>query len=141
MSADNDPVSPGKRLEALEELLDDLIEANADVPVLVEGPKDVAALRELGLHGEILILNAGASLVARVEALHEGGVREIILLLDWDRTGGRLARRLRELFDTHGVKWDDRHRQALVRVVGNEARSVESLATLRESLRRRASGA
>lgn len=116
------------------------MEANHACPVLVEGPKDVAALRELGLTGEILVVNTGATLVVLVENLYEAGVRTVLLLLDWDRTGGRLQRRMRELLEAHAIKWDDRHRQALVRIVGNEARAVENLAGLRGSLARRAAG-
>lgn len=138
MSADNDPVAPANRLEALEDVLADLCEANEALPIVVEGPKDVAALRALGVQGDIFVVNTGATLVVFVESLHLAGIREAILLLDWDRTGGRLQRRLRELFESHAMRWNDRHRQALVRIVGNEARSVESLASLRESLRRRA---
>lgn len=135
-----DDLAPQQRLENLEEVLDELRETNRSTPVLVEGAKDVAALRTLGLTGEILVVHTGVGLVARVEDLHAQGVRELVLLLDWDRTGGRLQRRLRELLDTHVIRWSDRERQALVRIVGNEARCVESLVRFRLTLQQRALG-
>lgn len=133
-----DDLAPAQRLEDLESVLEELREANLEKPVLVEGAKDVTALRELGLQGDILVVNTGATLVNLVEDLDRQGVRELVLLLDWDRTGGRLQRRLRELLDTHVIRWSDRERQALVRIVGNEARSVESLVRFRQTLRMRA---
>ena len=78
-------------LEELEEALQKLIERNCSgIPVIVEGEKDVAALRSLGLSGEIIILNVGMSIPDFCDKLSER-FSEIIVLTDWDRTGGRLA--------------------------------------------------
>lgn len=140
MSAANDPQAPANRLEALDDFLDELEARNEQVPILVEGPKDAAALRELGITGKVQVVHTGQSLVALVETLDQEGVREVILLTDWDRTGGRIHRRLRELLDTHVIKWSDRERQALGRIVGNDVRTVESVPRLRETLLRRAVG-
>lgn len=133
-----DDMSAAQRLDALEALIEELIDTNDAMPILVEGTKDVTALRALGLEGDIRVVNTGLGLVPLVESIHAEGVKDLVLLCDWDRTGGRLQRRLRELCDSHAIRWNDAHRQALVRIVGNEARTVESLASLRESLRRRA---
>lgn len=78
-------------LEELEDALKVLIETNCSgIPVVVEGEKDVAALRSLGLSGEIISLNVGLSIPDFCDKLSER-FSEIIVLTDWDRTGGRLA--------------------------------------------------
>ncbi len=123
------------RLEALDLAIQALVEAAEESPVLVEGPRDLAALRELGVAGDVRVVNRGDTLVAVVESLQRDGVRVVILLQDWDRTGGRLQRRLRELFEAHAIRVVDEHRLALLRAVGNEARDVESIPRVRARLR------
>ena len=64
---------------------------NERIPILVEGEKDVAALRRLGVTGMILTVHAGRPLVDvcdRIAATHD----EVIVLTDWDKKGGRLSR-------------------------------------------------
>lgn len=125
------------RLERLEEALDALrIASNEDaVPLLVEGDKDEAALRHLGMRGPIIKVHAGRGLFPFVEDLAREH-REAILLVDWDRTGGRLAKRLREACAANGIKLDDAHRKALAFAVGGHVRTVESLDTHLDTLRR-----
>ena len=67
-----------------------LKESNRTIPILVEGEKDVQALRTLGLDGEILMVNAGSSIVDLCDdiAAHHD---TIVILTDWDKKGGRLA--------------------------------------------------
>ncbi|HEX9816646.1 MAG TPA: topoisomerase [Candidatus Thermoplasmatota archaeon] len=68
---------------------------NFHTPVLVEGLRDEQALRRLGLEGEIIIYNSGQTLGATADALARTHKR-LILLLDWDRTGGHLVKRFLE---------------------------------------------
>ena len=65
--------------EDLVAVIDELSEANLEVPVLVEGEKDVRALRELGLQGEVLPLNSGVSMFNLAEAFSRRHRRAIIL--------------------------------------------------------------
>ena len=67
-----------------------LKEANRMIPILVEGEKDVQALRSLGLDGEILMVNAGSSLVDLCDEI-AAHYDAIVVLTDWDKKGGRLA--------------------------------------------------
>lgn len=125
------------RLERLEEALDALrVASNEDrVPILVEGDKDENALRNLGVLGPILKVHAGSTLFALAETLGRDHPR-LILLVDWDRTGGRLAQRLREACAANGIALDEEHRKALAFAVGGQVKTVESLDTHLETLRR-----
>lgn len=85
-----------ERLAELEEVLDRLRQAAAGNLVLVEGRKDVRALRELGVGGTHVVLNQGRSLEAVGDRLAEEAAethRTVLILTDWDRTGGRLFAR------------------------------------------------
>ncbi|MEK6651970.1 MAG: hypothetical protein AABY50_03470, partial [Nitrospirota bacterium] len=48
-----------ERASRLREVFEALCERNKNVPVIVEGKRDAAALRELGLDGEIITLHSG----------------------------------------------------------------------------------
>src|SRR2546427_10142806 len=87
--------------EDLVEVIADLAEANLEVPVIVEGERDVRSLRALGLQGEILSLNAGVSMFHLAES-YSRRLRKAIILTDWDRRGGQLCRLLMDAFEANG---------------------------------------
>lgn len=84
-----------KSLETLEKALEELKEENKTVPILVEGKKDIAALRKLGINGVILRVNTGRSLPSFCDQIaHE--YTDVILLMDWDRRGGYICHTIRK---------------------------------------------
>jgi 5S rRNA maturation endonuclease (ribonuclease M5) len=83
-----------KSLEEIEKLMIELQEENKIIPILVEGDKDVQALRKLGIKGRIIIINTGKSLSDFCDSLVKD-YKNIIILTDWDRKGGHLCQILR----------------------------------------------
>ncbi len=112
--------------EDLERVLEDLIEKNRSVPVIVEGEYDRRALHELGVVGEIRVLNRGNSILALCEDLSRHH-REAIILTDWDVRGGRLARNLRDALTANGIRYDDELRARLTILCRKDIKDVESL--------------
>jgi len=98
-------------IEEVELALDELVELNNSIPVIVEGVKDRRALRKLGLTGDIICINKGISLSDFADQISEK-YDEVIILSDWDRRGGSLCRRLKELLKGR-VIYDIRIRQRL----------------------------
>lgn len=88
-------MDPTQVLEELEEALADLREENRTTPIIVEGEKDIAALRTLEVTGEIIRFNKGRSVSDFCDAIAQNH-RKIILLTDWDRRGGRLCIQLKK---------------------------------------------
>jgi 5S rRNA maturation endonuclease (ribonuclease M5) len=82
-----------ERAERLREVLEDLHEVNRFVPVIVEGKKDAAALRKLGLTGEIITFHRGKSVYDFCNEI-AGRCRRVVLLMDWDPEGERLLKKL-----------------------------------------------
>lgn len=80
-----------RSLEDVQKALSELIEENKATPVIVEGEKDIDALRKLGLTGEIITLNSGVTLIDFCDKIAEK-YEEVIILTDWDRKGGFLYR-------------------------------------------------
>lgn len=89
-----------ERAERLREVLGTLCEANKKFPVIVEGKKDVTALKKLGLAGEIIILHNGKGLYDFCEGIIENFSR-VILLLDWDEKGESLYRSVSKNLSGH----------------------------------------
>lgn len=81
--------------EQLEEILEMLQEDNQTIPIIVEGEKDINALRKLGLTGEIIGFNKGQSVSNFCDSIAQNH-RKIILLTDWDWRGGRLGNAIKK---------------------------------------------
>ena len=111
-------------------------------PILVEGKRDKIALEGLGFTGVIEVLNRGWSLERVVTHLFETyGTRNSIdsgavisVLMDWDRTGGRLQRRIVDLLESFDMKVSQETRNTLMKALKPETRVVESLKGLSYAL-------
>lgn len=84
-----------KSIKDIEEIILDLQEENKRIPILVEGDKDLLALRKLGLKGEIISINKGKSLSDFCDNLASRH-KDIIILTDWDRRGGHLGHTIKK---------------------------------------------
>ena len=103
-------------------------------PVVVEGIRDENAVRALGFTGPIEKVNRGWDRSRLIAYLHktyaEAEVNEgprVILLMDWDRTGGRLQTSIRDRLMALDVRVDEGLRNTLLRTLKPEGRTVESL--------------
>ena len=84
-----------ERLDSFNKIWQSIKESKS--PVVVEGKRDVTALRNLGYDGQLVRLNDGKSILYTVEKLvrRNGRGSMFIILMDWDRTGEKLAKRLK----------------------------------------------
>jgi 5S rRNA maturation endonuclease (ribonuclease M5) len=123
------------RFNLAAQALSRLLEENSlGIPIIVEGKKDTDALRELGFTGTIEQLNRGWDLDRFCTYLFEtygtrnsegGAVLE--LLMDWDRTGTTLQKKLVEKLQSLDVKLSQEARKVLSRALKPETKYVESL--------------
>lgn len=127
-------LSPSERLEETLKVIDELEELSREMPVIVEGKKDVDALRLLGVSSNVITLSRGISLFTFCETVSREW-RSVVLLTDWDRKGGQLARRLKEGFDANGTKVNDSIRMDLVILSKKEIKDIESLPAFIRRLR------
>jgi 5S rRNA maturation endonuclease (ribonuclease M5) len=110
-------------LRALEASIE---ENNAGSVILIEGKRDETALRILGFEGPIEKLNRGWS-VERVVAYLNSNYESCIILMDWDRTGGRLQKKIIESMTGMEIKISDELRQVLSKAMKPDTRCVEEL--------------
>ena len=118
----------------LEKLLKDLYEKNMEgVPIVVEGDNDITALKLLGFEGTLIRVNQGKPLFNVVEEWAKQ-YDEMIILTDWDRTGGRLARILSEAFDANCLKYDLEFRKKLAQLTKKDIKDVQGLPKFMDNL-------
>lgn len=110
-----------------------LKEEGSRYPMVVEGRKDERALRAMGIAGTVLRLDSGSSIFNFCERLR-GEYDRVIILTDWDRKGGRLARALREGLTANGIAYDDELRKQIAFLVRKEVKDVEGLPKLLSKL-------
>ncbi len=115
------------RFEDLLHVVDALAEANEETPILVEGQRDVSALRALGCGGVVLPVHNGRTLFALAEEVSRASPT-VILLTDWDHKGGVLLDTLHANLTANGVRADVSYRDRLGATLS--LRDVESLVGL-----------
>jgi len=128
--------SDEERLLRMEDAVDRLRETAESGTVVVEGARDRSALDWLGVGGWHVSLHKGQPMHAVVEEL-AACPAPVVLLVDWDRTGGRLARQL--LDGLRGrVQVDEECRRRLS--VACHCRTLEELPSELTALRRAVHG-
>ncbi len=115
--------------EKLTETLSRLAEESAKgTPILVEGKKDVDALRALGIKGPVVTVKTGGkSFLDVVFGLEKSNASRIILLLDFDRRGKQGTNRLRQSIEHAGIEVNLEFWLALLSSVGKEVQCIEGL--------------
>jgi 5S rRNA maturation endonuclease (ribonuclease M5) len=117
----------GKDYSRYEEILDEieeLRELSQDFPIIVEGKKDEAALRRLGINGEFLQVSNGLPLYEFCEGIAKN-YSDVILLTDLDGAGEKITKRLKSYLSQMGVRTNERFRLNLLNKL--ETHQVESL--------------
>ncbi len=110
-------------LRALREAID---ENKSGAVVLIEGKRDEIALRKLGFEGPIEKLNRGWP-VEKLIAYLDSNYDSCILLMDWDRTGGRLQKKLADSMVGMDIIVSNKLRQNLSKAMKPDTRCVEEL--------------
>jgi 5S rRNA maturation endonuclease (ribonuclease M5) len=122
-----------KSLEDLEEALFELREENKTVPIIVEGDKDIEALRKLNITGEIIRFNVGLSIPDFCDMISQK-YKNIILLTDWDKKGGYLCSTIKKNLESR-VGCNTRYREIFAK--RSMIRTLEGLPSWIETLRKK----
>jgi len=123
--------------EKILQVLNALAEESAKgKPIVVEGKKDVNALRALGVTGTVLTVKTGGkSFLDVVSEIEKMGASEVILFLDFDRRGKEGTKHLKQSLERAKIKPNTKFWRALSALVGKEIQCVESLTAYLDTLR------
>jgi dTMP kinase len=122
-------MNPEKRLEVLEEVLEELSDLSADHTIIVEGKKDREALADLGISGDVVAVQSGGGPLRISETVRAAG-RKAVILTDWDAKGERIADELGRALSSLCVTFDGQIRARLKDVCVKDIKDVESLPAL-----------
>ncbi len=123
-----------ERLEMLEELIQELqVLSDMGAIIIVEGRKDVESLRSLGIKGDIK-LSSQQPLIDITEQLSRCG-KDIVILTDWDRKGGMVARKIIDYLQAYGIIPNTDIRGRIGFLVKKRIKDIESLSKYMGKLR------
>jgi 5S rRNA maturation endonuclease (ribonuclease M5) len=120
-------LSAERRYTAVTALIDTLAaHSGRGIPVIVEGPNDVKALRKLGISGPIFCVKSRR--LGLVDFLDSLAVHsEVVILTDFDREGRALAWRLRRDLSQMRIKANVEIWKQLKAIARSEIVGVENL--------------
>ena len=102
----------------------DSLNSQKDCAVVVEGKRDSAALVKLGYSGKILEFHRFNGMIKFADSAAK--YRKLILLLDGDRKGRYLTKKIIELLE-HRTKIDLLFKKKLVSITKGKIRFIEQL--------------
>ena len=123
-----------KKLELLNEILYKLSKKIENVPVIVEGKKDVHALKRLGIKAETVCVRSVGKVL--VDCLDEVGAEEVVLLVDFDDYGRTLAKNIIQYLEGKGVKVNCVFWKQIIAIVKRDVKDIEGLPSYLEKLKK-----
>ena len=123
--------------EKILQILKYLAEESAKgTPIIVEGKKDIETLRILDVEGTIIAAKTGGkTLLDAVSEIEKTRKKEIILLLDFDRRGKELTKRLKQHLEKTEIKTNLTFWLNLSSIISKEVKDIEGLASYMETLK------
>jgi len=128
-----------ERLDEIKKVLEDLEELSKDGIILIEGLKDKRSLRSVGIIGEVFMIQSEGGPMKAAEYVSERK-KKAIILTDWDRRGGTIARELEKQLTSLGIEFDKEVRAKLSFLCKKYIKDLESLGTMLERLTANTSG-
>ena len=128
-----------RKAERLAKLLEKLAaEAKKGTPIVVEGQKDVASLKQLGVNGDFVSSKTqGKSFLDILTEIERRNVKEVILLLDFDRRGVEWTHRLKQHLEKTRIKPNLTFWNELYGLVGRDLKDIEGLTTYLQTLKKK----
>ncbi|WP_309492026.1 toprim domain-containing protein [Candidatus Hecatella orcuttiae] len=126
-----------EKAEKLAVLVEKIVDKSREGAVIVvEGSKDVHALRSLGVKGEIFSVKTRR--IPLYDVFHEllKMERELIILTDFDRRGTQLAGKMTHYLEHHGKAPNLTFWLKLKGLLSGDVKDVEGLAAYVENIKR-----
>lgn len=127
--------STERKFDRLTKMLQKLsIKGENGIPIFVEGKKDLAALRKLGIKGTIIcVKNSGKILI---DFLDEVKSKEIMLFMDFDENGVALAKYITQHLESKGVKVDSTLWMEIKSLIRKDVKDIEGIPSYLERLKK-----
>lgn len=129
-----------ERLEKIDELLSELaVESERGMLIVVEGKKDLRALRFLGVKGPVMTAKTGGkSFDQALCEVEKTGAKQAILLFDFDRRGKEATKYFKRNLEQLKISPNLSFWRTLSGLSRKEIQCIEGLPSLMESLKKKA---
>jgi 5S rRNA maturation endonuclease (ribonuclease M5) len=135
LSDDGFPANGREMKEAILTWVDEMNSYPKKSIILVEGKKDINALKELGIKKDMIKINKGLNLFDLISWIKTGKLKDLdgtfdgtlIILTDWDRKGGMLASRLKKACLHMDMDFDLNLRKDIASLTGKWIKDIESI--------------
>ncbi len=117
-----------EELEGVICILEKIKKEDKSIPVIVEGRKDMKALRSLGIERKIIRIKKGKAIFRIIEELRKDHDK-VIILTDWDSTGGKLCYKVKKACESNDIRYDVEYRKQMIKFLKKEVKDVESIPT------------
>src|SRR5574341_2005858 len=115
-----------ERLENIEKIILELRAlADTGAIIVVEGRRDVESLQQLGINGDMRLASQ-QPLLEFTEQLSRSR-KEIVVLTDWDKKGGIIARKIIDQLLFYGIMPNTEIRSRIGILVKKRIKDIESL--------------
>jgi len=120
-----------ERIEKVQLLIEKLAtDASKGCLIIVEGQKDYRALQRLGINGKILTAKTSKkSFLDLTAEIERHPSPQVILLLDFDRRGKELTKRLVQHLETTRIKTNKDYWTELQVLIGHDVKDIEGIPT------------
>ncbi|MBS3816829.1 MAG: hypothetical protein KGY76_04630 [Candidatus Thermoplasmatota archaeon] len=115
-----------EELEGILDILERIKNERGDIPIIVEGKKDVKALQSLGIQRKIIKIKRGESIFRIIEELRDEH-EKVIILTDWDASGGGLCYKIKKACEANTIAYDVEYRKQVIKFLKKEVKDVESI--------------
>lgn len=106
--------------------------------IVVEGRKDVQALRELDVESEIVTAKTSRkSFLDLTVEIEKQSCPQVVLLLDFDRRGTELTKRLTQHLEAVRIKTNTNYWKELRALVGRDVKDIEGIPTYLQTLNKK----
>ena len=113
-------------------------ESARGTPIIVEGKKDITALRALGVDGTVIAVKTGGkSFQDSISEIEKMGVNEVVLFLGFDRRGKEVTRRLKQSLEPARIKPNTHFLRALSALVAKDIQCIQSLTSYLDTIRKK----
>ncbi|MEM2102190.1 MAG: toprim domain-containing protein [Candidatus Bathyarchaeia archaeon] len=128
-----------ERTEKIQQILEKIATASAkNCLIIVEGQKDLQALRELNVKGKIIMAKTSRkSLLTLTAEIERQPCDEVILLLDFDRRGKELTKHLTQRLEAARIKTNTNYWRELKTFMKRDVKDIESIPTYLKTLNKK----
>lgn len=127
--------------EKILEILNALASKSAKgIPIIVEGRKDVEALRSFNITGPIISFKTGGkSFIDAISEIESFKASTVILLLDFDRRGKETTNYIKQHLERARIKPELKFWRDLYSLLSHDVQSIEGLPSYIATLRAKVS--